>query len=136
MVPSDTVDAGEGTDTLFANADEDFDFTNAQLSSFETLRFYQGSADQNIAILSDNANEIQTYTGNASQTNTLQVESTTSANNIDLSQKTFNSRVEKTIINSNFAIASELIGNDQTQDTINRLRCQMIRSRDLMVMIF
>ncbi|MBD3798823.1 MAG: hypothetical protein IE883_02800, partial [Epsilonproteobacteria bacterium] len=116
--PSDTIDAGAGTDTLFANSAEDYNLSNASISSVETLKFYQGSADQSIVISGDQNLEITTFEGSAAQNNTLQVENTLSTNNVDLSTGKTLTSIENTIINSNYNINSTLIGNSATKDTI------------------
>lgn len=115
-VSADNIDGGTGTDTLFANSAEAYDFSATTLTSIEELKFYQGAADQSITIDSDKASGISTFTGNSGQVNTLDVETTATTTDVDLSSGL--SDIEKTIINVNLGISSKLTGNAATQDTI------------------
>ena len=118
--PSDTINAGNGVDTLFANSGETYDFTQASVSSIETLKFYEGASDQNITISSDQNLEMTTFNGgNVGQVNTLQVETTATTSDVDLtSGKILGVNIDKTVINVNLGISSTLIGNTATEDTI------------------
>ncbi|MBN2816260.1 MAG: hypothetical protein JXQ67_06215 [Campylobacterales bacterium] len=116
-VPSDTINAGSGDDTLYANSAENYDFSEATLTSIENLLFYQGAAGQNIVLLSDDVLELTNVIGNTTQTNTLQVETTVSTVDVDLSS--ILADIEATVINANYNIASILTGNTNSSDTIS-----------------
>ncbi|MDF1878942.1 hypothetical protein JHD46_04735, partial [Sulfurimonas sp. SAG-AH-194-C20] len=116
--PSDTIDAGDDTDTLFANSAEDYDFTNASLTSIESLKFYQGGANQSITLTSDDLLEFTSFTGNSGQTNTINIQTTSTQSNVDLTSGKTLTDIDATIIDVNYAIGSTLTGNTATQDTI------------------
>jgi len=118
---SDTIDAGGDVDTLFANSNEDYDFTSASISNVETLKFYEDAGDQKITITSDQNLEMSSFSGgNAGQTNTLEVDTTATSVDVDLTTgKSLGANIDKTIINVTLGISSNLVGNAATQDTMN-----------------
>jgi len=114
---SDTLDGGAGIDTLYTNAAEDFDFTAATLSSIESVKFYQGDSDQKITFTSDQNLLMDSFSGNASQINTVAIETTATQADVDMSSQIL-ADIDKTYIHTNFNIDAILTGNNNTQDEI------------------
>ena len=118
--PSDTIDAGLGTDTLFINSAEDYSFIDPtiDLAGIEHLKFYQGASDQKVSIISDNLNEFTTFEGNAGQTNTIEIDTTASVSDVDLTTGKTLTNIQNTIIDVTVGTGSEVTGNTDTNDTI------------------